>query len=70
MNNNYSHQWIGNEHNQQGIAHFFSEKNPPIKLEAFRDFQYLTNLIDNCINEAYLKGQQSILTLVKNHINK
>lgn len=66
--NTYNHSWLANNNNQKGIANFCSDTNTPIKLQSFKDFQYITNMIDHITKEAYHKGQQSILNLVKNHI--
>lgn len=59
------HIWRGHEDREDGTAYFFFEDSQGIRLESFKDFMYIVDLLDSLEASARAAGKLDVLRQVK-----
>jgi len=59
------HIWRGHEDREHGTAYFFFEDSQGIRLESFKDFMYIADLLDSLEASSRAAGKLDVLRQVK-----
>ena len=65
MENNFSWRGSSDPEVQSGVAAFGDRE---VRLESFRDFQFVVGLIDKAKKDGYCDGKLAVETVVKNFV--
>lgn len=65
MENNFSWRGSSNPNVSSGVAVFGDRE---VRLESFRDFQFIVGLIDKANKDGYREGMLVVETVVKNFV--